>query len=166
MNALTTQGLAVMTVAIALGTCPSLAFEPIMTLHGERPIIHPPGADIEVLASRDQTDGQFGIVIINAKPGDGPGPAITNHRGSETWYVLEGQFEFHVADYRFTGDRGAFVSVDAGQQHGFIAKKAGKLLVLFQPGGYEQFFVEWNKTQVPKGAEAAMLERQYGVTRP
>lgn len=166
MNALILHRLAVITVAMALGTSPSLAFQPIMTLQGERPIIHPPGADIEVLASREQTDGQFGMIVINAKPGDGPGPAITQHLGSETWYVVDGQFEFHVADYKFTGGPGTFVSVDAGQEHGFITKKAGKLLVLFQPGGYEQFFLEWDKTQVPVGPEAAVLEQKYGVTRP
>ena len=103
MNRFNVHRLAAMTVAMVLGTFPSFAFQPIITLQGERPTIHPPGADIEVLASREQTDCQFGIIVINAKPGDGPGPAITNHRGSETWYVLEGQFEFHVADYMFSG---------------------------------------------------------------
>jgi quercetin dioxygenase-like cupin family protein len=119
-----------------------------------------------VLATREQTDGQFGIVMLLNKAGEGPGPAITHSLEAESWYVVEGNYEFHIGDRVFEGGPGTFVSVDAGQPHGHIAKTDGKLLVLFQPGGYENFFMEWNETQVPKGPEAGKLEEKYGVTRP
>ncbi len=145
---------------------PAGAFEPIISLPGEHTVINPPGGEIAVLATREQTDGQFGIVAITLTPGTGPGPSITHHRGSETWYLVDGEVEFHVGDEVFDGGPGTFVSVDAGQSHGFIAKTDGKLLVIFQPGGYEHFFMEWNETQVPPGPESGKLEEQYGVTRP
>lgn len=153
--------------ALALLACSAAsAFEPIVSMPGEHMRIDPPGSAIEVLATREQTDGQFGMVMLLNKAGEGPGPAITHSREAETWYVVEGNYEFHIGDRVFEGGPGTFVSVDAGQQHGHIAKTDGKLLVLFQPGGYEHFFMEWNETQVPKGPEAGKLEEKYGVTRP
>jgi mannose-6-phosphate isomerase-like protein (cupin superfamily) len=156
---------ALIAISIALAA-PALAYDPIISMPGEHLAISPPGGSIDVLATREQTDGQLGIIVINAKQGEGPGPAITHHRGSETWYAVDGTYEFHVGDKIFEGGPGTFVSVDAGQQHGFIAKSDGKLLVIFQPAGYEQFFMEWNETQVPKGPQAGALEQKYGVTRP
>ncbi len=149
-----------------LATGAATAFEPIISMPGEHLNIDPPGANIDVLATREQTDGQFGIIVINSKAGDGPGPAIVQSRGSETWYVVEGSYEFHVGDRVFQGGPGTMLAVDAGQKHGHIAKTAGKLLVIYQPGGYEHFFIEWHETQVPKGPEAGKLEEKYGVTRP
>jgi quercetin dioxygenase-like cupin family protein len=157
------QAAIVATALFAIAT-PALAYKPIISMPGEHKMINPPGGKIEMLATREQTDGQFGIMVLDG--GRGPGPAIVHHRGSETWYVIEGEYEFHVGDKVFEGGPGTFVSVDAGQPHGFIAKPNGRLLVIFQPGGYEQFFVEWDKTQVPPGPESAKLEVTYGVTRP
>ncbi len=151
---------------LAATTMPALAYEPIIAMPGEQLIISPPGGQMAVLATREQTDGQFGVVAIDLTPGTGPGPAITHSLSAETWYLVDGEVEFHVGDKVFTGGPGTFVSVDAGQSHGFIAKSDGKLLILFQPGGYEHFFMEWNETQVPKGPEAGKLENKYGVTRP
>lgn len=153
-------------VVALLASGAAAAYEPIVSMAGEHMRINPPGSAIDVLATREQTDGQFGAVLLLNKAGEGPGPAITHSLGSETWYVVEGTYEFHVGDRVFEGGPGTFVSVDAGQQHGHVAKTVGKLLVLFQPGGYEHFFIEWNETQVPKGPEAGALEEQYGVTRP
>lgn len=152
-------------LAAVLATA-AIAYEPIISAPGEGMKIKPPGGSIEVLATRESTDGQLGIIALDLTPGNGPGPAIVHHWQSETWYLVEGEVEFHVGDKSWVGGPGTFVSVDAGTPHGFISKTDGKLLVIFQPGGYEQFFIEWDKTQVPPGPESGMLENKYGVTRP
>ncbi|MGV3492009.1 MAG: cupin domain-containing protein [Devosia sp.] len=160
------SSLAALAAALALLSAPAFAYEPIIAMPGEQLVINPPGGTMAVLATKEQTDGQLGVVAIELVPGTGPGPSITHQFSAETWYLIEGEVEFHVGDKSFVGGPGTFVSVDSGQPHGFVAKSNGKLLVIFQPGGYEHFFMEWNETQVPKGPEAGKLENKYGVTRP
>lgn len=141
------------------------AFEPIISLGGEHRTIHPGGATDEILATREQTGGHFGILTVANKAGEGPGPAITHAREAEIWYVLEGQYEFHVGDRSFEGGPGTFVAVDAGEPHGFINKTDGKLLIIFSPGGYEHFFMDWDSLGLERGPELGKLEQSYGVTR-
>lgn len=150
----------------ALSAVPTGAFEPIISLGGEHRVIHPDGATDEILATREETDGQFGILTLASKAGDGPGPAIVHAREAELWYVLEGEYEFHVGDESFVGGPGTFVAVDAGQPHGFINKADGKLLVVFSPGGYEHYFMDWERLGLKRGPELGKLEESYGVTRP
>ncbi|MEO6012861.1 MAG: hypothetical protein ABIQ30_04645 [Devosia sp.] len=74
------------------------AFEPIISLPGEHLQIHPNGALDEILATREQTGGQLGIVILSdPAAGGGPGPAIVHSRQAEFWYVLEGTTNFTSA---------------------------------------------------------------------
>lgn len=157
---------AIAATLLGLGTLPAHAYEPIISLPGEHRLIHPSGVTDEVLATREQTDGEFGMIILSGPAGSGPGPSITHHRGSETWYVLEGTFEFHVSDKVFESGPGTFISVDSETSHGFIAKTDGKILVTFQPGGYENFFIDWDKLGLQPGPELGKLEESYGLTRP
>jgi mannose-6-phosphate isomerase-like protein (cupin superfamily) len=145
---------------------PMWAFDPIISMGGEHLTIHPSGATDEILATRDQTDGRFGIVTLSSNGNDGPGPAIVHANSAEIWYVLEGTYEFHVEDRVFEGGPGTFVAVDAGQSHGFVGKTPGKLLVIFMPGGYEQFFMDWDRLGLEPGPELVELEESYGLTRP
>lgn len=151
---------------LALGS-PAFAWEPIVSLAGEHLTIHPAGATDEILATREQTGGQFSVITLGGAAGTGPGPAIVNSLAAEAWYVLEGTFEFHVDDRTVEGGPGTFVAFEAGQPHGYIAQTEGKLLVIYTPGGYEHFFMDWDATPglVP-GPELGPLEESYGVTRP
>lgn len=162
--------LRVVTAAALLAACalPALAFEPIISIGGQHPVIRPNGAMDEVLATQEQTDGLLGILTLGTEDkGVGPGPAIVHASRAEFWYVLEGTYEFHVGDKTFTGGPGTFVGVDAGQPHGFISQSPGKLLTIYLPGGYEHFFMEWDKRAGLKpGPDLAVLENSFGVTRP
>lgn len=155
-----------MTASLVLGliaTGAATAFEPVISLPGEHQIATPLGKELEVLATREQTGGQLGIIILS---GDGPGPSITHSREAEFWYVLEGTYEFHIGDKVVEGGPGTFVAVDAGQPHGFISKSPGRLLTIFSPGGYEHFFMDWGDLGLERGPELGKLENLYGVTRP
>jgi quercetin dioxygenase-like cupin family protein len=150
--------------AVCLLVPAAAAFEPIISLPGEHRTIHPDGASNEVLATHAQTGGQLGIMTLSGAPG--PGSAIVHTKEAEIWYVLEGEYEFYVGDKTFQGGPGTFVAVDAGQPHGFTNKNNGKLLVIFTPGGYEEFFVDWEEQGLARGPALGELERSYGVTRP
>lgn len=143
------------------------AFEPIISIGGEHPVIHPDGTTDEILATQEQTDGLLGIITIASdKEGFGPGPAIVHGSRAEFWYVLEGTYEFHIGDKTVEGGPGTFIGVDAGQPHGFVAKSPGKLLVTYLPGGYEHFFMEWDRQGLKRGPELGPLEESFGATRP
>lgn len=163
MTSLTFPAAAVLAAGLSL---PVAAYEPIVTMEGDYTTVTPAAQTIHILAGADQTDGKIGVIIIEGAAGEGPGPSITHSKESETWYVLEGTYEFHVGDEVIEGGPGTFLSVDAGQPHGFIAKTDGRLLVTFTPGGYEAFFAEWDAKDLPRGPELGALERTYGVTRP
>jgi mannose-6-phosphate isomerase-like protein (cupin superfamily) len=151
---------------LAILTTQALAFEPIISIGGHRPVIHPGGGQQEVLATRGQTDGKFGMTITSDPAGSGPGGSMVHSKEAEMWYVLEGTYEFHVAGKTFEGGPGTFVAVDAGQPHDFVTKTAGTLLMFWMPGGFEHFFIDWDKSGIAPGPQLAPLEQQYGVTRP
>jgi quercetin dioxygenase-like cupin family protein len=153
-------------LATAFASTSALAFDPIISLGGQHRILERDGGTDELLATREETDGQLGVIIIPSKAGQGPGPAIIQHFGAESWYVLDGTFEFHVGAKSFDGGPGTFVAVDAGQPKGFIAKGDGHILVIYTPGGYEHFFMDWARLGLQPGPELGKLENQYGVTRP
>lgn len=144
----------------------SLAFDPILIPGGGYPIIHPNGAVDEIIATAEQTGGQFGIVTLAGPAGDGPGPAIIHHTGTDIFYVLEGEAQLFAGDKKIEGGPGSIVIADAGQPHGYIAKTPIKMLVIFVPGGYEHFFEEWEKAGIKPGPDLGVLENRFGVTRP
>lgn len=42
----------------------------------------------------------------------------------------------------------------------------GHIPSIFAPGGYEQFFVDWDRLGLKPGPDLGKLENKYGVTRP
>jgi mannose-6-phosphate isomerase-like protein (cupin superfamily) len=158
---------AIFAAALTATATSAIAFESIISPADGHVTIHPNGVVDYVLATKEQTGGQFSAIILtDPVGGGGPGPAIIQHTQTEIWYVLEGTYEFHVGAKVFDGGPGTFVAVDAGQPHGFITKGAGKLLVLYSPGGYEHFFMDWDKLGLKPGPDLGKLEESYGVTRP
>jgi mannose-6-phosphate isomerase-like protein (cupin superfamily) len=141
------------------------AFEPVIAIGGQHTVIHPNGGYQELLATKEQTDGKFGMTMTSDPAGSGPGSSMSHGKEAEMWYVLEGTFEFHVAGKTFEGGPGTFVAVDAGQHHDFITKTPGKLLMFWMPGGFEHFFMDWDKQGLKPGPELGKLEESYGVKR-
>ena len=150
---------------LAIAT-PALAFDPVVLIGGQAPVIHPGGGTQEVLVSKEQTDGKFGATTTNDPADGGPGAAIVHANEAEIWYVVEGTFEFHVGGKTFEGGPGTFVAVDAGQPHEYINKTQGKLLMIWTPSGFEHFFIDWEKQGPQPGPELGKLEESYGVKRP
>ncbi|MEO8242734.1 MAG: cupin domain-containing protein [bacterium] len=146
-------------------TAPALAFDPIVVIGGQAPMIHPGGGAQEVLATKAQTGGVFGIVTTVDPAGSGS-PVVIQNNYVEMWYVLEGTYEFNVAGKIYEGGPGTFVAVDKGQPHQFTTKTPGKMLMIYSPGGFEQFFMDWDKQGLPMGPELGKLEASYGVTHP
>jgi len=132
---------------------------------GQAPVIHPGGGRQEVLATSAQTGGLFDMVTAVDPADSSPGVIIQN-KHAEMWYVLEGTYVFEVGGKPYEGGPGTFVAVDKGQPKTFTTKTPGKLLMFYMPGGFEQFFMDWEKQGLAFGPELGKLEASYGVTRP
>ncbi len=160
------QGLIAATFAVLAAAGPALAFDPIVVVGGQAPVIHPGGGTQEVLATRSQTGGQFGAIVDVQKAGADTGGAMIHAKETEIWFVVEGSYEIQAGGKTFEAGPGTFVAVDAGQPHSFVAKSDGKLLMMWTPGGFEEFFLDWDKQGIPFGPDIATQAASYGVTWP
>jgi quercetin dioxygenase-like cupin family protein len=119
------------------------------------------------LTGRD-TAGQLTVMLSAILPNAGP-PLHKHSREDESFYVLEGEFVFESDGKRFRAGQGCFVSLARGTVHTFqnVSGKLGKLLILAQPAGVEDFFVELDQaTQGTKEPDIAALSRifaKYGL---
>jgi len=95
-----------------------------------------------IKVGRDDTDGQYGLIEIVARAGNGS-PWHVHPDEDEWFYVLDGEFTFYVGDARLTLPAGAFAFGPKGVPHTFIAgPDGGRALVGFQPFLFEGFLRE------------------------
>ncbi len=94
-------------------------------------------------ATSEDTNGEFIVFETLVLPGGGPPPHI-HHRESESFYVLEGEFEFLAGDRWIQAAPGSFVHVPKGSLHTLrnAGDSIGRLLTLAVPAGLEKFFEE------------------------
>jgi quercetin dioxygenase-like cupin family protein len=91
----------------------------------------------------DETHGSLVIAELNADFEMGPPPHIHNN-ADESFYVLEGTFDFSLAGQAFSAGPGSFVYLPKGVVH---THKAGggaraRALVIQAPAGVERFIAE------------------------
>jgi quercetin dioxygenase-like cupin family protein len=91
----------------------------------------------------DDTHGAFVVAELTADFELGPPPHIHNH-ADESFYILEGTFDFSLAGNAFSAGPGAFVYLPKGVVH---THKAGgsaraRALVMQSPAGVERFIAE------------------------
>jgi mannose-6-phosphate isomerase-like protein (cupin superfamily) len=152
-------------VALALlGAGNAAAYEAIAVTPPDYRALQTGRGSVEILATSEDTDGKLGIAISNDRFG-GPGRSVRLSGSSQTFFVLEGTYEFYIGDKVLDGTPGTMVSVDANQTFGYFSKGAGRLLTVYSPGGFEEFFVDWAAKGIGPGPELEALERKYGITR-
>ncbi len=71
-------------------------------------------------------------------PFDGPAPH-THDDQTDSFYVLEGELDFHVDGKEFRGGPGTFVAAPPGVVHTFAKSDSGtaRFLNIHAPGGFE-----------------------------
>ncbi len=92
----------------------------------------------------DQTGGAYSLFEVASQPGAGPPPHV-QHREDESFYVLEGEYEFLVEDRTLGMLAGSFLYVPKGNLHVHrnVGEGTGRMLVSQTPGGsHERFFEE------------------------
>jgi quercetin dioxygenase-like cupin family protein len=94
-------------------------------------------------AESEQTDGQYALFEITVEPQAGPPPHI-HSREDESFYILEGEVEFHLDERTVVATPGTFLQSPRGQKHSFkvVGSQPAKMLCWATPAGIEQFFTE------------------------
>ena len=117
----------------------------------------------------EDTNGAYSVAEVDAGPELGPPPHI--HRDSdESFFVLEGTFDFSLAGHAFSAGPGAFVHLPKGVVHTHRAGggASAKALVIQAPAGVERFIEEagqaaTNTSTRPAPPELAELGRIVAI---
>ena len=107
----------------------------------------------------DDTNGAFTVAELTAGPEIGPPPHI-HHNNDESFYILEGTFDFSLAGQAFTAGAGAFVLLPKGVVHTHRAGGGApaRALVIQSPAGVERFIEEAGKTATDPSVRPAPPE--------
>jgi quercetin dioxygenase-like cupin family protein len=95
-----------------------------------------PGEGGSVKADRPE----LSLLETTFDPGSGVDPHF--HKGhSDSFYVLEGELEFHVGDEAFTATPGSYVLAPPNVVHHFrnMGDTPARVLNLHTPGGFAQY---------------------------
>lgn len=101
------------------------------------------GDRVTVKISGAETVGAYTVLEGETDPGIGP-PMHVHHKEDESFYVLEGEFEFHVGGRVIRARAGAFLYGPREIPHRFqnVGTSRGRMLIFVQPAGIEYFLEE------------------------
>jgi quercetin dioxygenase-like cupin family protein len=128
------------------------------------------GGAYQVKAAGDETDGKLTVMEMLIPEGSGPPPHT--HPGGEAVYVLEGTIRYHIAGETVEGGPGSFFYIPEGTVENFEPTSQVRLLVIYTPGGMDQFFREAGEPgqagQLPPPSEPDIdriveVGRKYGM---
>jgi len=141
-----------------------------------KPKVLPPGEGrklqirneiVFVKLAGEETGGACAVMESWTPPGGGP-PLHRHTREDESFYVLEGEYEFTVDGQIVRASAGSFVFGPRGIPHSFknIGAKQARILALIQPAGLEKLFEE--ASELLRGGKAdpaqmAALSARYGI---
>jgi quercetin dioxygenase-like cupin family protein len=126
----------------------------------------------------EQTGGAYSLFEVTTQPHGGPPPHV-QHREDESFYVLEGEYEFLVEGHTTRAGAGSLTYVPRGNLHAHknLGEGASRMLVSQTPGGlHECFFKEIGEPAMdgvgppvegPQGmARIAAIAVKYGIEIP
>ena len=126
-----------------------------------------------------RTGGAYALFEVTTQPGAGPPPHV-QHREDESFYVLEGEYEFLIGGETLRVGAGSHLYVPKGtlHMHKNVGEGVGMMLLTQTPGGlYERFFEEVGKPadgdagplvfeDHPDARRIIALAAQYGIEIP
>lgn len=97
--------------------------------------------EIVYLAEHSDTEGAYSLFEMTFQPGMGPPPHI-HTREDESWYVLDGAFDFLIGDKTQRATAGWYGVGPRGAAHAFtvVGDRPAKMLMVGTPAGFERFF--------------------------
>jgi quercetin dioxygenase-like cupin family protein len=143
-----------------------MAGETVVRKPGEGNAFWMLGGLYEVKAASAETGGALTAMEMTIPPGMGPPPHT--HPGTESVYVLEGTVRYHIGDETIEGGPGSFFHIPEGVVENFEPTSDVRVLVLYAPGGIDEFFAEAGepaeRREVPPApAEPPDIERLIAI---
>ncbi|HEV8083336.1 MAG TPA: cupin domain-containing protein [Chitinophagaceae bacterium] len=94
------------------------------------------------LTTGEQTDHAFSLIHCNFRKGFMVSPHYHTLE-EESFYILEGEIDFHVGHKKYTAGAGEFMVLPKNIPHHFnLVTETANALLLITPAGYETFFKE------------------------
>ena len=126
-----------------------------------------------------RTGGAYSLFEVATQPNGGPPPHV-HHREDESFYVLEGQFEFSSGEETLRVGAGSLLYIPKGTLHAHknVGESIGRMLLTQTPGGlFERFFEEVGKPvdggsgplvfeEQPEAGRIVALAAQHGIEIP
>jgi quercetin dioxygenase-like cupin family protein len=111
------------------------------------------GGLYEVKAASAETGGALTAMEMTMPAGMGPPPHT--HPGTESVYILEGTLRYHIGDETVEAGPGSFFDISEGVLENFEPTSDVRVLVIYTPGGIDEFFAEAGepaaRREVPAG---------------
>jgi quercetin dioxygenase-like cupin family protein len=122
------------------------------------------GAKFTIKVLTSETNGSYTILDVIHPPN--LGPSLHRHpKGSETFYIVEGYYEFILDGKSVTGKPGDIIFVPKGAPHRFVVGYKGGHAVVISPPELEFYFFKvselLDKGEVSYETESS-IGKQYG----
>jgi len=127
--------------------------------------LHVVGDIIRIKVAGTVAARPFSMIEEETPPNGGP-PLHNHSREDETFYIMEGEFEFRVGDTTVRPQPGSYVLAPRGIPHTFknVGQQAGRMMVTISPPGFEAFFEDVDALGDSASPETLMgLAEKYGL---
>ncbi|WP_018184381.1 cupin domain-containing protein [Kaistia granuli] len=139
--------------------------KPVASLPGQERIVrNAHGGRVFIHATAAETAGVLGMWETFSAPGTGP-HWHTHTRETEAFRVISGRYRFWCGDTVIEGGPGTTITLPPHVPHRWlnISEETGRMLAIVTPGGFEQLFIELERTGASSDAEVLALERALGI---
>jgi len=130
------------------------------------------GLDFKIVLSGNKTGGKYSLLeILFSAEKENEIPLHLHSRETLIIYILEGNFSFRYGTENIVGNQGAVLKFEKDIPHSYkkTGKTPGRLLILFIPAGFENFFkdVRLDQSEMKLSGEEDpvllhVLEKKYG----
>ena len=123
------------------------------------------GVEFLVKVSSEESSGAF-TLLDNINPAGTFLPPHVHAREDETFYVLEGEMEFHIDGQILRGGPGTTVFLPRAVPHAFkvLSSTPARVLVLTIPGGFERCMEELSSLEDPSDmSKVFQVCARYGI---
>jgi len=126
------------------------------------------GEPVEVLIPGEMTGGRSATLTQVSPPGGGP-PPHSHQNEDETFFVLEGEYEFLQAGQWRRAAPGRALHAMRGSVHTFrnVGTTTGKMLAFVAPSGMEKYPEEISALSMPEDVSQLLsISERYGIFFP
>jgi quercetin dioxygenase-like cupin family protein len=126
------------------------------------------GDEVDMLVTQEMTGGSSATLVETSPPGGGP-PPHQHQNEDETFFVIEGEYEFLVDGAWIKASAGDSFYRRRGTIHTFrnCGPTSGRILIFVQPGGFQSYLEEISPLSVPADlGKLIEISNRYGITFP